>query len=100
MKISTIANLDSESTFKAVITSLPWPPKSVRLEGDATGIELLRQALQANEDENKTSLYLQEAAASETVEFRVLARNGEYIITRPADDQNRDLSSILLRMRH
>ncbi len=88
VKISGIANLDSEPkpTFKAVITSLPLPPKSVRLEGDGAGIELLRQALQANEDENKTSLYVQEAAASETVEFRVLARNGEYIITRPADD--------------
>lgn len=75
-----------DSTFKAVITSLPLPPKGVRFEGEIQGIQLLRQALKNNPGENK-ALYLQEVNQAEKVEFRVIARNGQYLITRPADDR-------------
>lgn len=82
--ISGVANLDREETFKAVITSLPLPPKAVRFAGDAEGVQLLQQALQTI-DITQASLYVREVSNSETAEFKVLARNGEYIITRPAD---------------
>ncbi len=81
--ISGMANLDQQQTFKAVITSLPLPPKTVSFAGDTQGVKLLQQAIQTIEN-NQPSLYVREAPDSEA-EFKVLVRNGEYIITRPAD---------------
>jgi len=78
-------NLDQEQTFKAVITSLPLPPKTVSFAGDTEGLKLLQQAIQTIEDGNQPSLYVREVNNNETTEFKVLARNGEYIITRPTD---------------
>ena len=72
-----------EQTFKAVITSLPLPPKTVRFEGDAEGVKLLQQAIQTIEDNNQPSLYVRETDSE--AEFKVLALKNEYIITRPAD---------------
>ena len=83
--ISNVTNLDQEQTFKAVITSLPLPPKGVRFAGDAEGVQFLQQALQTITDNNQPSLYVREVSDSEKAEFKVLACNGEYIITRPAD---------------
>ncbi|KAB8315521.1 caspase family protein [Tolypothrix campylonemoides VB511288] len=83
--ISNVTNLDQEQTFKAVITSLPLPPKGVRFAGDAEGVQFLQQALQSITDNNQPSLYVREVSDSEKAEFKVLACNGEYIITRPAD---------------
>ena len=83
--ISNVTNLDQEQTFKAVITSLPLPPKGVRFAGDAEGVQFLQQALQNITDNNQPSLYVREVSDSEKAEFKVLACNGEYIITRPAD---------------
>ncbi|MGB3754776.1 MAG: caspase family protein [Rivularia sp. (in: cyanobacteria)] len=84
VEISSDRNLDQEQTFKAVITSLPLPPKDVAFEGDTEGVQLLQKAIQSIEDGNQPSLYVREVNNSEA-EFKVLARNGEYIITRPAD---------------
>jgi pimeloyl-ACP methyl ester carboxylesterase len=83
--ISNVTNLDQEQTFKAVITSLPLPPKGVRFTGDAEGVQFLQQALQTITDNHQPSLYVREVGDSEKAEFKVLACNGEYIITRPAD---------------
>lgn len=88
VEISGITNFDGKKidqyqTFKAVIINLPLPPKTVSFEGDAEGVKLLRQAIQTIED-NQPSLYVRENN-SETVEFKILACNGEYVITRPAD---------------
>ncbi|MBW4599327.1 MAG: caspase family protein [Calothrix sp. FI2-JRJ7] len=82
--IDGITNLDTEQTFKAVITSLPVPPLGVRFVGDSEGVQLLKQALQ-NIDNEQPSVYVREVSDSETAEFKVVALNGEYIITRPAD---------------
>ncbi|MGB3650695.1 MAG: caspase family protein [Rivularia sp. (in: cyanobacteria)] len=82
VEISSEYNDKKEQTFKAVITSLPLPPKTVRFEGDAEGVQLLQQAIQTIE-ENQPSLYIRESDSE--AEFKVLARNGEYIIIRPAD---------------
>ncbi|MGF1675322.1 MAG: caspase family protein [Rivularia sp. (in: cyanobacteria)] len=83
VEISGMANLDQQQTFKAVITTLPLPPKTVSFAGDAQGVELLQQTIQTIEV-NQPSLYVREVPDSEA-EFKVLARKGEYIITRPAD---------------
>ena len=83
VKISPELDNQNQLTFKAVITSLPLPPKTVSFAGDAQGVELLQQAIKTIEN-NQPSLYVKESD-SETAEFKVLARNGEYIITRPAD---------------
>ena len=87
-KIEITPNFDDqkEQTFKAVITSLPLPRKTVSFAGDTEGVKLLQQAIQTIEDGNQPSLYVREVGKEqETAEFKVLARNGEYIITRPAD---------------
>jgi pimeloyl-ACP methyl ester carboxylesterase len=78
---------DKTVTFKAVVTSLPLPPLGVRLEGDEEGLNLVRQELQKAGPEGKPSLYINEVEKTENVEFRLLARDGEYLITRPADDR-------------
>jgi pimeloyl-ACP methyl ester carboxylesterase len=82
VKISGIENLVPETTFKAVITSLPLPPKGFLLEGEETGIELARTTLQKS-----PSLYIREVSSAEQAEFKLLAREGQYTITRPADDR-------------
>ncbi|MEL7242985.1 MAG: caspase family protein [Cyanobacteria bacterium J06573_2] len=84
-KVEITPNFDDkkDQTFKAVITSLPLPPKAVRFEGDSEGVQLLQQAIQTIED-NQPSLYIRETD-SETAEFKVIALRNEYIITRPGD---------------
>lgn len=84
IRISKITDLDPGKTFKAVITSLPLPPKGVLFVGDAEGVELLKQVIQYVDD-SLPSLYVREVSDNETAEFKVVAENGEYIITRPAD---------------
>lgn len=87
IQISGVENLSSDLTFKAVVTSLPLPPLGVHLEGNAGGIEFVRQALQVTEHDGKPSLYVREVRELEQAEFRVLAREGEYLIARLGDDR-------------
>ncbi|MEH2336008.1 caspase family protein [Nostoc sp.] len=87
VKISGIETLESEMTFKAVVTSLPLPPKGVLITGEEAGVKLARAALLTIGTGNQPSLYLQEVAKTENAEFKLLARNGQYLITRPADDR-------------
>lgn len=75
---------NKEQTFKAVITSLPLPPKTVRFEANTEAVQLLQQAIQTIEENNQPSLYVREVSTSDA-EFKVLALRNEYIITRPAD---------------
>lgn len=82
--VDGVTELDPQTTFKAVITKLPLPPKGVHFVGEAEGIKLLQQALQ-NIDNSQPSAYLREVSENESAEFKVVAENGEYMITRPAD---------------
>lgn len=79
-------NLEPELTYKAVVTSLPLPPLGVYLEGDEVGVTLVRQALQKAGLGQEASLYISEVADSESAEFRLLAQDEQYLITRPLDD--------------
>src|SRR5579883_411581 len=85
IQISGVETLEPEMTFKAVITSLPLPPKGVLITGEEAGVRLARTALLTIRSGNQPSLYLQEVATPENAEFKLLARNGQYLITRPAD---------------
>jgi hypothetical protein len=83
VQISGIESLEPEMTFKAVVTSLPLPPKGVLITAEEAGVKLARVALLllAMGPENQPSLYLQEVAKTENAEFKLLARNGQYLIT-------------------
>jgi pimeloyl-ACP methyl ester carboxylesterase len=85
LEIIGVTDFNQQQTFKAVITSLPLPPKTVSFDGDAEGVKLLQQAIQTIEDGNQPSLYVREIGKEQTAEFKVLALRNEYIITRPAD---------------
>lgn len=103
IEINEVVNtteLDSKDIFKAVIVSLPLPPKYVSFVGDGEGVKLLQKALQTNSSSSQSSPYLREVNGSEIVnintktntkaiapstDFKVIAKNGEYLITRPAD---------------
>ena len=87
VQISGIDNLDPDMTFKAVVTSLPLPPKGVLIQGEEAGVELARAALLAVGAHQQPSLYIREVTTPEAAEFKLLARDGQYLITRPADDR-------------
>ena len=87
VQISGVSDLNLEMTFKAIITSLPLPPKGVLIVGEEAGVELARNALLRVGPQNQPSLYIREVATPEVAEFKLLARDGEYLITRPADDR-------------
>ncbi|MDB9511652.1 caspase family protein [Kamptonema animale CS-326] len=85
---TTVDNsLDVEKTFKAVVTSLPMPPLGVCIEGEEAGVKLAREALQQAGPEGQASMYVGEVETAIQAEFRLIARNGEYIIARPTDDR-------------
>ncbi|MBD1856721.1 MULTISPECIES: caspase family protein [Leptolyngbya] len=81
LKFQGISDLSPETTFKAVITSLPLMPLNVRLEGDEEGITFLRKAL--------PSPYLREVSVliETELELRVLARDQHYQVIRFIDDR-------------
>jgi pimeloyl-ACP methyl ester carboxylesterase len=87
ISISGISNLDPETTFKAVVTRLPLPPVLISIAGETAGVELAREALLTTSPDGKPSLYVREATPSETAEFQLLARNGEYAIVQPVDSR-------------
>ncbi len=80
--IAEVENLQSETTYKAVVISLPLPPKGVWITGEQAGVALVRQAWQ-----ELSSLYIAEVAESKLAEWQLLARDGQYLITRPVDDR-------------
>ncbi|MBD2212161.1 caspase family protein [Nostoc linckia FACHB-104] len=81
-----IEKLNPETTYKAVIISLPLPPKGILMAGDAEGIELARTALQKI-NSGQPSLYVAEVTTVEAAEFKLLARDRQYLISRPADER-------------
>ena len=82
VRISGVGDEDPQMTFKAVVTSLPLPPKGILIAGEEAGVQLAGAALQ-----EQSSLYVREVSRSEEAEFKLLARDRQYLITRPADDR-------------
>ena len=79
--------LDPKTTYKAVLVSLPTPPLSVLLEGDPAACALVREAMKVASPEGKPSLFIREASKGDTPEFRLVARDDQFVITRPNDDR-------------
>ncbi len=80
-------NLTTDKVLNAVIISLPLSPLAVYFEGDGEAIELVRQQLQIVAPGGKPSLYVKEVEEVSQAKFRVLAREREYLITKPTDDR-------------
>ncbi len=74
--------LDTTRVFKASIISLPTRTTAVSLEGDGPACALVRQVL-AGPDQS----FIHEAATGEEAAFRLVAREGQFDITRPEDDR-------------
>ena len=81
------AKLDTKETFKAIIVSLPTPPLCFVLEGEAAACAMVREALKTASPEGKPSLFVREVSKGETPEFRIVARDGQFAITRPNDER-------------
>ncbi len=81
------AKLDTKETYKAIIVSLPTPPLCFVLEGEAAACTMVREALKTASPEGKPSLFVREVSKGETPEFRVVARDGQFAITRPNDER-------------
>jgi len=85
--IDKMAALDPKVTYKSIIVSLPTPPLCVLLEGDPAASNLVREALNTASPDGKPSLFIREAPKGDTAEFRLAARDGQFVITRPGDQR-------------
>ncbi len=77
--------LKPELIYKAVITSQPSSALKVYLEGEESGVNFARQAIQTASFGESPSLYICEVSDSNNAEFEVQAFHDEYIITRVSD---------------
>ncbi len=89
-QLSTIESRDPafaepDNTFKAVVISSPLPPLQVYLEGDAAGIEPLKQAIATLGPQGSASLYVQAIDQIGGAAFRVLVQGDTYTIASPTD---------------
>jgi len=86
--IESVQNLTTNSTFKAVVTSLPLPLLGVYFEGDSSGVTLAREKLKtAGLNGKHPSPYVREEQEVSKAEFRILCRNQQYLIARPTSDR-------------
>ena len=83
----TPEEFNTDTVLNAVIISLPLPALGVYFEGETEVLERVRQVLQIAGPSNKTSLYVREVSDLVNANYRLLARNGQYLITKPADDR-------------
>ena len=79
-RITTEAELDTSSTYKAIVTYLPIPPLNVVLQGDANGLEKLRQTMQTSTAVAAPSSYLKEVVEAASAKIRVIASSSQYIV--------------------
>ncbi|MBD2492297.1 caspase family protein [Aulosira sp. FACHB-615] len=84
--IEGIDHLATDTTFKAVVTSLPLPPLGVYFEGDEAGVNLAREQLNKAGLNGKPSAYIRESQEIGNADLRLLCHNDQYIIARPADE--------------
>ena len=76
----------NDQVWKAVVTGQPLPPYGVVLEGDdAAAIAALREALETEGQGDTPGSFVKEVAAGTEADWRVLVKNGEYLITPVAE---------------
>ena len=81
------AKLDPKETYRAALVSLPTPPLSALLEGDAAACAMVQDAVKKASPEASPSLFVREVSKGETPAFRIVARDGQFAITRPNDER-------------
>jgi pimeloyl-ACP methyl ester carboxylesterase len=81
----TPGDLPSDTVLNAVITSLPLPPLGIYFEGDTTALNLVRQELALIGMGGQGSLYIREVNDSTQAQYRLLAEDNQYLITKPSD---------------
>ena len=88
LAIEKKVELDPKATYKAIIVSLPTPPLRV---ASGRGCRGLHPGPPGPEDSlaRRKALALHRARPpkGETPEFRLIARDGQFVITRPNDDR-------------
>jgi hypothetical protein len=87
VRVTDVVGLDAQMTFKAVVSCLPLACFTVRTEGESAGVAPLQDALGRASTGPAASLLVRGAGPGEVSHFRVLARDGAYLIARPADDR-------------
>ena len=83
-------SLSVEESYWVVVTSLPLAPLKVYIkgeQGEETGVELARQALNEAGPNQKPSLYVHAVDDPKDADFNLLVCQGQYWITRPIDDR-------------
>lgn len=76
-----------DGPFKAVILHQPTGKLKVAFEGDGTGVDLVRSALKTAGPGGEPSLFVRPTEGREAADYRVIARDGRYLIVRPGDDR-------------
>jgi hypothetical protein len=98
LQISGLTDPNTAGTFKAIVIGLPTSRLVVRLEGETQAVEAARTALESAGQGGGPSLYVREVAdPQEPAELRLLAQQGQYLITRI--ENNRPLADASLRRR-
>lgn len=88
VEIVGVETLNTNVTFKAVVTMLPLPPLKVWIEGEEMGVATAHQALSKASPDRQPSLYVCEVKQPLEAEFRVLAHNRQYKVFRSQDAQS------------
>jgi pimeloyl-ACP methyl ester carboxylesterase len=78
---------DRNTTYKALILSLPTPPLTFSLEADEAARKLVEEAVAKASPDRKASLFVRVAKVGEVPEFRLIGRDGRFVITRPEDNR-------------
>lgn len=81
------SDLTQDTVLKAITIALPPPTVGVYLEGDFKALAQVRQQLQTVGYDGKPSLYVREVEDTTEAQYQLLARNGQYIITKPLSDR-------------
>ncbi|EAZ89782.1 caspase family protein [Crocosphaera chwakensis] len=82
--ITTPNELTTDTVLNAIITSLPLPPLGVYFEGDETALTLAKEELKTISC-GQPSLYVREVDNITEAQYRLLAQDAQYIITKPTD---------------
>lgn len=85
--ISGDKTLSENDSYWAVVTSLPIEPLKVYFQGEEAGIELAHQALLKARANKLPSLYVRQVDTSADADYKLLARDGQYLLTLPTDNR-------------
>ncbi|MBD2385484.1 caspase family protein [Cylindrospermum sp. FACHB-282] len=77
-------SLSITKSYWALVTNLALPSLKVYIKGDATGVELAQEALQTPQP----SLFVSQIDKASDADCHLLARDGQYWITQPADERS------------